>query len=141
MFRLDYLSCLLTEVATILAGRKMWTGLVVSGANSLIVCVIGFHTSQFGFIPANLLCICIYACSIRSWIKERNSTRRNDAQEASDSSATVHPQMCFSARQVVRSFVRPWRRHAVSNIGSSLSTTAAEARSVPRIVFIKTGFH
>jgi hypothetical protein len=39
MFRLDYLSCFLTAVATILVGRKMWTGLVVSGVNSLIVCV------------------------------------------------------------------------------------------------------
>jgi hypothetical protein len=37
MFRLDYLSCLLTVLATILVGRKMWTGLVVSGLNSLIV--------------------------------------------------------------------------------------------------------
>jgi hypothetical protein len=49
MFRLDYLSCFLTVVATILVGRKMWSGLVVSCANSLIVCVIGLHTSQYGF--------------------------------------------------------------------------------------------
>ena len=59
MFQLDYLSCFLTVVATILVGRKMWTGLVVSGVNSLIVCVIGLHTSQYGFIPANVFCICI----------------------------------------------------------------------------------
>jgi hypothetical protein len=51
MFRLDYLSCFLTVVATILLGRKMWTGLVVSCVNSLVVCVIGLHTSQYGFIP------------------------------------------------------------------------------------------
>ncbi len=50
IFQLDYLSCFLTVVATILVGRKMWTGLVVSGVNSLIVCVIGLHTSQYGFI-------------------------------------------------------------------------------------------
>jgi hypothetical protein len=54
MFQLDYLSCFLTVVATILVARKMWTGLVVSGVNSLIVCVIGLHTSQYGFIPANV---------------------------------------------------------------------------------------
>jgi len=54
MFRLDYLSCLLTVVATILVGRKSWIGLVVSGVNSLIICVIGVHTSQYGFIPANV---------------------------------------------------------------------------------------
>ena len=38
MFHLDYLSCLLTVLATILVGRKLWTGLVVSGVNSAIVC-------------------------------------------------------------------------------------------------------
>jgi hypothetical protein len=69
MFRLDYLSCFLTVVATILLGRKMWTGLVVSGVNSLIVCVIGLHTSQYGFIPANLFCICINAFNLRAWLK------------------------------------------------------------------------
>ena len=69
MFRLDYLSCFLTIVATILVGRKMWTGLVVSGVNSLIVCVIGLHTSQYGFIPANVFCICINAFNLRAWLK------------------------------------------------------------------------
>src|SRR5438445_10576825 len=69
MFRLDYLSCLLTIVATILLGKKMWTGLVVSGINSLIVCVIGLHTSQYGFIPANVFCICINAFNIRAWLQ------------------------------------------------------------------------
>jgi hypothetical protein len=69
MFRLDYLSCFLTIVATILLGRKMWTGLVVSGLNSLIVCVIGLHTSQYGFIPANVFCICINAFNLRAWLK------------------------------------------------------------------------
>jgi hypothetical protein len=69
MFRLDYLSCFLTVFATILVGRKMWTGLVVSCINSLIVCVIGLHTSQYGFIPANVFCICIYAFNLRTWLK------------------------------------------------------------------------
>ena len=69
MFRLDYLSCFLTVVATILIGRKMWTGLVVSGINSVIVCVIGLHTSQYGFIPANVFCICINAFNLRTWLK------------------------------------------------------------------------
>jgi hypothetical protein len=69
MFRLDYLSCLLTIVATILVGRKRWTGLVVSGVNGLIVCVIGLHTSQYGFIAANVFCICINAFNLRAWLK------------------------------------------------------------------------
>jgi hypothetical protein len=74
MFRLDYLSCSLTAVATILIRRKMWTGLVVSGVNNLIVCVIGLHTSQYGFIPANVFCICINAFNLRAWSKGQKST-------------------------------------------------------------------
>ena len=70
MLHLDYLSCFLTILATFLVGRKSWTGLLISIVNSMIVCVIGFRTSQFGFIPANLICICVYAFNIRSWVKE-----------------------------------------------------------------------
>jgi hypothetical protein len=80
MFRLDYLSCFLTVVATILVGRKMWTGLVVSGVNSLIVCVIGLHTSQYGFIPANVFCICINVFNLRAWLKvQKNLSESTDA--------------------------------------------------------------
>jgi hypothetical protein len=76
MFRLDYLSCFLTVVATILVGRRMWSGLVVSCLNSLIVCVIGLHTSQYGFVPANLFCICINAFNLRAWLKmQKNSSK------------------------------------------------------------------
>jgi hypothetical protein len=32
------------------------------------------RTSQFGFIPANLFCICVYSFSIRSWLKEKHNT-------------------------------------------------------------------
>jgi hypothetical protein len=31
--------------------------------------VIGFRTAQFGFIPANVLCIGLYAANLRSWRK------------------------------------------------------------------------
>jgi hypothetical protein len=75
MFRLDYLSCFLTILATVLVGRKSWAGLLISIVNSLIVCLIGFRTSQFGFIPANLVCICVYAFSIRSWLKKTHTHR------------------------------------------------------------------
>jgi hypothetical protein len=70
MFHLDYLSCFLTILSTVLLGRKSWTGLLIAIVNSMIVCVIGLRTSQFGFIPANLICICVYAFSIRSWVKK-----------------------------------------------------------------------
>ena len=70
VFRLDYLSCCLTVLSTVLVGRKRWTGLAVAGVNSVIICVIGLRTGQLGFIPANLFCIGVYVFSIRSWVKE-----------------------------------------------------------------------
>jgi hypothetical protein len=71
MFRLDTLSCALTVLSTVLVGRKLWTGLVVAGVNSVVICVIGLRTAQFGLIPANLFCIGVYAVSVRSWMRER----------------------------------------------------------------------
>jgi hypothetical protein len=85
MFGLDYLSCFLTVVATILVGRKMWTGLVVSGVNSLIVCVIALHTSQYGFIPANVFCICINAFNLRAWLK----VQKNLSESTTDASSEL----------------------------------------------------
>jgi hypothetical protein len=78
MFHLDYLSCALTVLATILLARKSWIGLLIAMFNSLIVCAIALRTSQLGLIPANLICICIYAWSMRSWLYEQ--TRRNRGQ-------------------------------------------------------------
>ena len=69
MFRLDYLSCFLTVLSTILVARKHWSGLLVAGVNSVIICLIGLRTSQLGFIPANLFCIGIYAFNFRSWLR------------------------------------------------------------------------
>lgn len=69
---LDYLSCLLTVLSTLLVGRKLWAGLAVGAVNSILICIIGLKTSQFGFIPANLFCIAVYSVSIRSW---RRSSR------------------------------------------------------------------
>ena len=74
MIRLDYLSCLLTVLSTVLVGRKRWTGLVVASANSVVVCVIGLRTGQLGFIPANLFCIGVYAVSIRTWLRAEVSS-------------------------------------------------------------------
>lgn len=74
VLRLDYLSCFLTVLSTVLVGRKLWTGLVVAGINSLIFCVIGLRTAQFGFIPANVFCIVVYVISIRSWLKQPKHT-------------------------------------------------------------------
>jgi hypothetical protein len=88
MFHLDYLSCFLTVLATILLARKSWIGLLLAIVNSLIVCVIGLRTSQLGFIPANLFCICVYAFSMRPWLKKQTHANRDQAQrQDSDSVA------------------------------------------------------
>jgi nicotinamide riboside transporter PnuC len=69
LFRLDYLSCILTIASTILVGRRCWEGWILATINSVIVCLIGFRTAQFGFIPANLFCIALYGMNLRSWRK------------------------------------------------------------------------
>ena len=93
MFHLDYLSCFLTVLATILLARKSWIGLLIAIVNSLIVCAIALQTSQLGFIPANLFCICIYAFNIRSWLKEHTHTHRDQAQPQDIDSVAVRPRM------------------------------------------------
>ncbi len=67
--RLDYLSCVLTVVSTILVGRRCWEGWVLAGINSAIICVIGVKTAQLGFVPANLFCIVLYGLNLRAWRK------------------------------------------------------------------------
>jgi len=79
MFRLDYVSCMLTILSTILIGRKEWTGFVIAGVNSLLICYIGLETRQVGFIPANIFCIVIYGFSIRSWMRDSAVAGAGDA--------------------------------------------------------------
>jgi hypothetical protein len=93
MFHLDYLSCFLTVLATILLARKSWIGLFIAIVNSVIVCAIALRTSQLGFIPANLFCICIYAFSMRTWLKERTYANRDQAQQQNGDSVADGPRM------------------------------------------------
>jgi hypothetical protein len=67
MLRLDYISCGLTVISTLLVGRKLWQGWIIAGANSALICLIGIRTAQFGFVPANLFCIALYSYNVRSW--------------------------------------------------------------------------
>jgi hypothetical protein len=67
MLRLDYLSYFLTILSTVLVGKKLWQGWVIAGANSIIICVNGMRTKQFGFLPANLFCIGLYANNLWNW--------------------------------------------------------------------------
>ncbi len=67
LLRLDYISCILTIVSTIMVGRKHWSGWIVAAINSVVISVIAFRTGQFGFVPANLFCIVLYAYNVRNW--------------------------------------------------------------------------
>jgi hypothetical protein len=67
VLKLDYLSCVLTVLSTILVGKRWWGGWVLAGVNSVVLCVIGYRTSQLGFIPANVFCMVLYGLNVRSW--------------------------------------------------------------------------
>lgn len=69
MLRLDYLSCLLTILSTVLVGQRYWEGWALAAVNSVLICIIGFKTGQWGFIPANLFCIVLYGFNVRTWRK------------------------------------------------------------------------
>jgi uncharacterized membrane protein YjdF len=67
MLRLDYISCALTIISTVLVGRKLWHGWIVAAINSVVVCWIGIRTAQFDFVPANIFCIGLYANNLSQW--------------------------------------------------------------------------
>jgi hypothetical protein len=67
VFRLDYITCLLTVASTIMLGRRLWAGWVVAGVNSVLFCIIGMRTGQTGFIPANVFCLALYAWNLMRW--------------------------------------------------------------------------
>ena len=91
MFRLDYISCVLTVSAAILLGQKRWQGWLVAGINSILVCDIAVNTSQTGFIPANVFCVALYAYNILGWRKQIKAHRELDRLRTStDSDATLN---------------------------------------------------
>jgi hypothetical protein len=125
MFRLDYLSCFLTVVATFLLGRKMWTGLVVSGVNSLVVCVIGLHTSQYGFIPANVFCICINAFNLRSWLKVQNNPSESTTDPGGER-LTDGKRLSTSKEAATRCSINSFRICRKGRLGHSISSLATK---------------
>ncbi|RZU40848.1 hypothetical protein BDD14_2334 [Edaphobacter modestus] len=128
MFQLDYLSCLLTVVATILVGKKMWTGLVVSCVNSLIVCVIGMHTAQYGFIPANVFCICINAYNLRAWSKMQEDPSESTTDASSELVAACR-QMSTAKRGATRRLINSFRIRSEARLGNSISSLAVKGVS------------
>ena len=51
--RLDYLSCVLTVLSTVMVGRRKWEGWLVAGANSAIISVNGWSrlATSFRLVP------------------------------------------------------------------------------------------
>jgi membrane-bound ClpP family serine protease len=84
LIRLDYLSCVLTILGTVLLGKRLWQGWVVASINSAVVCVIGIRTAQFGFVPANLLCIVLYTSNLFTW-RFRPKASSEDSNEQAGS--------------------------------------------------------
>ena len=117
MFRLDYLSCALTILSTILVSRRLWQGWVVAAANSVIICIIGVRTAQLGFVPANLFCLALYAHAIYKW----KSIPRHTASQAELAS--------HSYRQHGRLSHSRWRRKARVAVAR-----AARAAQMPRLI-------
>jgi hypothetical protein len=128
VFQLDYLSCFLTVVATILVGRKMWTGLVVSGVNSLIVCVIGLHTSQYGFIPANVFCICINVFNLRAWLKVQKYPSESTT-DASSELVSGCKRMSPSKKAATRPLINSFRIRSEGRLGKPISSLAVARRT------------
>jgi hypothetical protein len=122
MFRLDYLSCFLSILATILIGRRMWTGLVLAGVNSLIVCVIGLHTSQYGFIPANVFCICINAFNLRSWLKVQKDPSESTTDATGELVAGYTPTSSFPKPATRR--LHSFRICSAARLGNTISSPA-----------------
>jgi hypothetical protein len=50
-------------------GKRYWEGWALAAVNSILICLIGFKTGQWGFIPANLFCIVLYGFNVRTWRK------------------------------------------------------------------------
>ncbi len=126
MFRLDYLSCLLTIASTVLIGRRKWQGWIVAGLNSAVICVIGLRTTQTGFIPANLFCLAIYGYNILQW-------RSQPAQESSPqavNSDTLTTQA--SSTHAPRRFGRRPDRSSAGDERFSRNSDRIRQRSLPR---------
>ncbi len=72
---MDYLSCILTLVSTALVGKKRWEGFAVATVNSGLICMLASDAKQWGLIPANVICMALYAKNISKWRKEAKSAK------------------------------------------------------------------
>jgi hypothetical protein len=125
LLHLDYLSCVLTILSTVMVGRRMWQGWLVAGANSVIISAIGIHTGQWGFVPANLFCIGIYWFNVRNW---RASGRLN-GQAATPAIAEARPHRPRRFAFALRNRLAGYERLARNRIRARSVPNQRESRS------------
>lgn len=113
LLRLDYISCVLTVLSTILVGRRLWHGWIVAGANSLLICIIGARTAQTGFIPANLFCLGIYGYNVLQWRQRAQEDREPPPPAASPVNHTRFAKADVKLRRILHRL--PHRDHRASH--------------------------
>jgi hypothetical protein len=135
--QLNYVSCLLTVISTVLVGKRLWHGWMLAGLNSVIICLIGFQTKQWGFIPANLFCLAIYAHNIRKWRgPERESIEVRSTAKGASAGVNTAPQALENA--LVSQSDRPLRhkprrfRHSYSLVRAGSHRLRARLQSEER---------
>ena len=89
MFHLDYLSCLLTVLATILLARQSWIGLLVAIVQQFDrLCNWFANVTTWLYSSEPVLHLCIRTFSMRPWLKEQTDTKsRSRAARSSGSAA------------------------------------------------------
>jgi hypothetical protein len=131
MLHLDYVSCLLTVASTVMVGRRLWQGWIVAALNSVVVCVIGFHTGQWGFIPANIFCLLIYTYNVSKW-REPQVAPQAVQSPTQAASVRLDAQIPAMPRKILE-FHRPRRlvNRARSKSSADESITGNRIRSRP----------
>ena len=67
--KLDWLSSFLTVVSMLMVGRHQWWGWLVAALNCFVLLYIAFQSGLGGLIPANIICLAIYARNTHEWLK------------------------------------------------------------------------
>jgi hypothetical protein len=128
---LDYISCLLTVASTVMVGKRLWQGWIVAAINSIVICFIGIHTGQWGFLPANIFCLLIYSYNLYQWRKPQvtATVSQSPTQAVSDILDAQEP-----APRKVLEFHRPRRLVTRVRSKSSADESVTGNRIRPRPV-------
>lgn len=68
--KLDWFSSLLTVSSMIAVGRQLWWGWILAAVNCFVLLYIAHQSGLSGLIPANIICLAIYAKNTREWLKD-----------------------------------------------------------------------